>query len=87
VIHGHIDSGPNKSNGMVDDPKSNLGYGDTQGIAAGIPEATVSHGQVGWHEMNQGQLQFTYPAGSLTGSQNTMMQNNLNQEQLMFQQP
>gem|GEM_PF-4312126 len=49
--------------------------------------ATVSRGQVGWHEMQDGQLQFTYPAGALNGSQNQQMQNNLNVEQLNFQQP
>ena len=85
VIHGHIDSGPEKTNGMVDDPKSNGGYGDTQALAAGMPEATVSHGQVGWHEIDNGQLQFSYPQGALNGSQNSKMQNNLNQEQDLFQ--
>ena len=70
IIHGHIDSGPNRSNGMVDDPKSNGGYGDTQPLKAGLPNATVSNGQVGWHEIVSGQLQFTYPGGALTSSQN-----------------
>nr|WP_146203576.1 hypothetical protein [Fulvimonas soli] len=86
-IHGHIDNGPHRSNGMVDDPKSNGNYGDTQSLRAGMPMATVSRGQVGWHEMQDGQLQFTYPAGALNGSQNQQMQNNLNVEQLNFQQP
>jgi hypothetical protein len=87
VIHGHIDAGPQRTNEMVDDPKSNRGLGDTQALVAGMPEATVSHGQVGWHEISSGQLQFSYPTGALTGSQNTQMQNNLNQEQSSFQQP
>jgi RHS repeat-associated protein len=86
-IHGHIDSGPNQSNGMVDDPKSNGNYGDTQSLKAGIPMATVSQGQVGWHEMQNGQLQFSYPGGALNGSQSQQMQSNLNVEQLNFQQP
>ena len=86
VTHGHIDSGSNRSNGMVDDPKSNGGYGDTMGLVAGLPEATVSLGQVGWHEISDGQLQFSYPAGALTGNQNTKMQNNLNKEQSKFEQ-
>ena len=84
LIHGHIDSGANRSNGMVDDPASNHGYGDTMALAAGMPEATVSHGQVGWHEINGGQLQFSYPAGALTGGQNTQMQGNLNVESQTF---
>lgn len=86
VTHGHIDSGPNRSTGMVDDPASNGGYGDTQGLKAGLPEATVSHGQVGWHEIKNGQLQFSYPAGALNGGQNKQMQSNLDVEQLRFQQ-
>jgi RHS repeat-associated protein len=87
LIHGHIDAGPERTNGMVDDPKSNGGYGDTQALADNMPEATVSHGQVGWHEISNGQLQFTYPSGAMNGSQNNKMQNNLNQEQANFQQP
>jgi len=33
LTHGHIDTGPQRSNGMVDDPKSHGGYGDTQALA------------------------------------------------------
>jgi len=87
VVHGHIDKGPDKSNGMVDDPKSNGGYGDTQALKANLPVATISQGQVGWHEINGGQLQFTYPQGALSGSQTTQMQTNLNNEQKLFQNP
>jgi hypothetical protein len=87
VIHGHIDNGPNRSNGFVDDPKSNGGYGDTQPLKAGLPNATVSNGQVGWHEIVNGQLQFTYPGGALTPSQNNQIQQNLNNEQQLFQVP
>jgi RHS repeat-associated protein len=87
LIHGHIDAGPAKSDGMVDNPKATGNYGDTMALAAGIPEATVSQGQVGWHEISGGQLQFSYPAGALTGGQNTRIQANLNQEQYKFQQP
>lgn len=72
---------------MVDDPASNGGYGDTQSLKAGMPMATVSHGQVGWHEMQNGKLEFTYPGGALNGSQNQQMQSNLNVEQLSFQHP
>jgi RHS repeat-associated protein len=86
-IHGHIDSGENASNGMVDDPKSNGGYGDTQSLKAGIPMGTVSNGQVGWHEMQNGQLQFSYPKGAMNGQQTGQTQNNLNNEQKLFQTP
>lgn len=84
-IHGHIDKGPDKSNGMVDDPKSNGGFGDTQALKAGLPMATVSQGQVGWHEIQNGQLQFTYPEGALTGGQEKQMQKNLDNEQKLFE--
>jgi hypothetical protein len=87
VIHGHIDGGPDKSNGMVDAPKLNGGYGDTQSLKAGIPTATVSQGQVGWHEINNGQLQFSYPQGALNNSQQNQMQRNLNNEQKLFHIP
>ncbi|MFC3655410.1 hypothetical protein FZ025_14700 [Xanthomonas hyacinthi] len=87
VIHGHIDGGANKSNGMVDAPKLNGGYGDTQSLKAGIPTATVSQGQVGWHEINNGQLQFSYPQGALNNGQESQMQRNLNNEQKLFHIP
>lgn len=87
VIHGHIDGGSNKSNGMVDAPKLNGGYGDTQSLKAGIPTATVSQGQVGWHEINSGQLQFSYPHGAMNGGQEKQIQRNLNNEQKLFHNP
>lgn len=89
VIHGHIDGGPNKSNGMVDAPKLNGGYGDTQSLKASnpIPTATVSQGQVGWHEINNGQLQFSYPQGAMKGGQEKQIQRNLNNEQKLFHIP
>lgn len=87
VIHGHIDGGANKSNGMVDAPKLNGGYGDTQSLKAGIPTATISQGQVGWHEINNGQLQFSYPQGAVNGGQEKQLQRNLNNEQKLFHNP
>ena len=84
-IHGHIDSGENASNGMVDDPRSNGGYGDTQSLKAGLPMGTVSQGQVGWHEIQNGQLQFSYPKGALNSMQTREIQKNLNTEQQKFQ--
>lgn len=49
-----------------------------------VPTATVSHGQVGWHILDNGQLKFLYPAGSMTSSQIKEMQQNLDQEQKKF---
>lgn len=87
VAHGHIESGPNRSNGMVDDPKSNGGYGDMQSLRPGVelPNATVYNGQVGWHELKNGQATFSYPNGAMTSSQASQMQRNLNNEQKLFQ--
>jgi hypothetical protein len=87
VAHGHIESGRSQSNGMVDDPQSNRGYGDTQPLKVGLPNATISNGQVGWHEIVNGQLQFTYPADAMTPSQSSQMQQNLNIEQRRFLLP
>ena len=47
--------------------------------------ATVFKGQVGWHEMVGGQLQFSYPQGSLNDKQTEAIQSNLNVEQPYFQ--
>ena len=44
-------------------------------------------GQVGWHEIVGGQLQFTYPEGALVGEDKRDMQRNLNKEQSQFQEP
>lgn len=87
VIHGHIDAGPDRSNGMVDDPSSNGGLGDSQPLKAGLPNATVSQGQIGWHQIVNGQLQFTFPGGALSFSQAAAMQQNLNEEQQQFEGP
>ena len=84
--HGHIDSGPNKSKGMVDDPKSNGGLGDSASLKIGVPMATISNGQVGYHEIVDGQLQFSYPEGAMSDKQTTLMQQNLNGEQRAFEQ-
>jgi hypothetical protein len=69
---------------MVDRPKLNRGFGDTESLKAGIPTATVSNGQVGWHESSNGQLQLTYPKGALDDGQTKRMQKNLNREQKKF---
>lgn len=88
-MHGHIDTGPDASEGMVDAPSLNGGYGDTASLALRrpIPMATVSHGQVGWHEIQNGQLTFTAPLGALNTVQQAMIQKNLNAEQDLFRGP
>jgi hypothetical protein len=92
VIHGHIDGSPRmpgrpvavSSDGMVDRPDLNYGYGDTESLTFGIPTATVSHGYVGWHEIDHGQLIFTYPLGALSKHQEDLIQTYLNSEQYLF---
>jgi hypothetical protein len=68
---------------MVDAPSKNSGYGDRQSLTlrTPMPMATVSHGQVGWHEIQNGQLTFTAPVGAVTESQRISIQKNLNAEQ------
>ena len=82
-IHGHIDGGPRQSNGMVDRPDLNGGYGDTKTLSLQnpMPMATVSRGLIGWHEIQNGQLTFTAPVGALTESQQKAIQHNLDSEQ------
>jgi hypothetical protein len=41
--------------------------------------------QVGWHEISNGQLQFSYPQGALNSAQNERIQSNLDAEQYKFQ--
>ena len=85
VVHGHVDSGPQKSEGMVDAPEPEHPLGDSQPLKLGLPNATVSHGQVGWHEMDRGRLQYSYPDGAMNSSQTSKMQQNLDTEQRLFQ--
>ena len=89
VIHGHIDSGPHKSDGMVDDPSSNGGYGDTMSLSFANPKPniTVSNGQMGVHQIRNGQLEFRAPASAMTKSQRRKIQNNLNISQELFKTP
>jgi hypothetical protein len=87
LVHGHDEIGPTALKGMVDSTKDNGGYGDTQSLASNnpIPTATVFRGDVGWHQIQDGQLQFTFRAGALTPGQASAMQSNLNNEQQLFQ--
>jgi hypothetical protein len=84
AIHGHIDQGPNASEGMVDHPEGQHRYGDSFSLLSGIPMGTVSNGQVGWHVLANGQLQYIYPRGSMTDDEKDAMQSNLNVEQRLF---
>jgi hypothetical protein len=85
MAHGHAEIGPSALKGMVDSPADAGGYGDTQALAkSGIPEATVFRNDVGWHQIQDGQLQFTFRAGALTTGQASSMQSNLNVEQELF---
>jgi hypothetical protein len=85
AVHGHIDSGRNASNGMVDNPRLNGGLGNAEPLKLGLPNATVSHGQVGWREMDRGRLQFSYPDGAMNRNQIADTQSNLDVEQKLFQ--
>jgi len=85
AVHGHIDSGTNASNGMVDNPGLNGGLGDAQPLKLGLPNATVSHGQVGWREMDRGRLQYSYSQGAMDSHQVADTQSNLDAEQKLFQ--
>lgn len=92
-IHGHIDSRPRgsselPSDGFVDSTEARGGLGDAWSLAQyAQPMATVSHGQVGWHVMDNGQLKFLYPQGSMTPDQIQRMQKNLDQEQKKLLRP
>ncbi|MBT9446024.1 MAG: RHS repeat-associated core domain-containing protein [Hyphomonadaceae bacterium] len=86
-IHGHIDSGKYQSEGMVDAPAGNGGFGDASPLARGLPSATVSQGQVGWHELRDGQVTFTAPSDSVSASQANAIQSNVNVEQRRFNAP
>lgn len=91
TIHGHIDDGADQSDGMVDEPSLNKGLGDTQPLQLTIPlpNATVSNGRDGWHEIDNGRLTFTAPIGALTYDQRQKIQQNLDtaQAQPQFWKP
>ncbi|MHA3794822.1 hypothetical protein [Sphingomonas sp. YL-JM2C] len=95
LSHGHIDG---TSEGMADyydlstDPKI---YGDIGSLLGNdpVPTATVSEGDVGWHQLENGRLQFVYPARELleeneakrAAKRAKMIQENLDRQQLLFQ--
>jgi hypothetical protein len=93
-IHGHIDQRPpgsseEPSDGFVDSTKGPGGLGDAWSLYGpnAEPLATVSHNRVGWHVLDNGQLKFLYPPGSMGSSQIGRMQKNLDDEQQKFLRP
>ncbi len=88
VIHGHIErrktGDEEPSDGMVDDTNIRDHRGDADGLAYGLPVATVYNGQIGWHEMKNGQLIFTVPAGAQSAAQLRKIKENLASEQEKF---
>jgi hypothetical protein len=84
--HGHPDG---DSNGMVDDVNPELkNYGDIKSflIDNPIPMATVSEGRVGWHQLEDGKIQFMYPVGTKMGNREAAaIQRNLDRQQSLFQ--
>jgi len=84
VIHGHIENGSHAADGMVDDPNRKNPYGDANPLRIGLPNATVFREQVGWHEINEGRLQFSYPEGAMNGRQEHKIQSNLDKVQKYF---
>jgi hypothetical protein len=62
--HGHRDG---ISDGMIDEWNPAIGlYGDIESLRSDypMPMATVSEGRIGWHQLNNGRVQFMYPVGS-----------------------
>ncbi|WCM27195.1 hypothetical protein NDN01_24965 [Sphingomonas sp. QA11] len=82
-IHGHPSG--DGSDGMVDAPSENDGYGDTDALfKRSIPMATVYNGKIGWHEMVEGQLIFTAPQEIVSAQQRRSLQGNLDRSQQLF---
>lgn len=91
--HGHIDG---TSDGMIDkwDPSRGL-HGDIESLRTEnpVPMATVSEGRIGWHQLENGRLQFMYPVGSYSETEKDRnkerrmtqeMQKNLDLQQSLF---
>jgi hypothetical protein len=82
TIHWHIDK---DSDGFVDHPGSGeFAAGDANPLRQGLPNGTVSDGEVGWHGLDNGRLVFLYPNGTMTNDQIRQKQRNLNREQKLF---
>lgn len=91
ITHGHIESGPDQSDGMVDEiaPDDELPFGDSVAVAVGepMPQATVYKGKVGWHFIENGQLKFMYPTGAdgVDSRQLDLLQEHLDKAQIAYQ--
>jgi hypothetical protein len=90
--HGHRDG---ISDGMIDewDPGNDL-HGDVESLRGDnpLPMATISEGRTGWHQLDNGRVQFMYPVGSYSAEQEDAedrmrerIQENLDRQQSLFQ--
>ena len=83
--HGHIDG---TSDGMIDKwSPSEKTYGDIEPLRIDnpVPMATLSEGRVGWHQLDNGRLQFIYPSDSkFSEHEAEEIQKNLDRQQSLF---
>ena len=85
--HGHPDG---DSDGMIDDrnpsQKPDPVVGDVGSLLRPepMPMATVSKGRIGWHQLENGRLQFMYPSGTLEKHEVEEIQKKLNLQQSLF---
>ncbi|MFD2500585.1 hypothetical protein ACFSTI_19350 [Rhizorhabdus histidinilytica] len=89
IGHGHPDG---DSLGMIDDwnpsYKPDPIIGDVSSLLRGdpMPMATVSKGRIGWHQMENGRLQFMYPVEmNFSNYEAEKIQENLDRQQFLFQ--
>ena len=78
--HGHLGD-------MVDNTRVGEGYGDSQSLTqrgGSLPNVAVAQGKVGVREIVNGQLQHRMLLGTLSRTESTALQRNLNSEQLLF---
>lgn len=90
--HGHRDG---ISDGMMDEWDPAIGLrGDIESLLLDhpMPMATVSEGRIGWHQLDNGRVQFMYPVGSYSVEEEDeerdmqrRMQKNLDRQQRLFQ--
>ena len=76
--------GDRAANGFVDEPALNGGYGYFESLKDGLPNGVVYSGQIGWNEMDPGQLIFTYPGGSMSATQEALKQQHMDVAQESF---
>ncbi len=71
----------------MDDPPSNGGYGDTEALKFDKPMYTVERNRVGVHDAPNGQLRFMMLKGSMSRTEASSIQRNLNASQALFLKP